>query len=217
MPTEKKQWPYFEIWLAIALFFISVGWEMSGFQPHIIWACVLWALSVLLLAHALWRLTHFHPYVKAATVTIPSLLIVIFLWRPVLTQYKIQSVPKVDPLCNRADSIVLWLAYKARYLDQDERKIYPLHDPQMLINLTHGYEMAFKGKSGEMEELSAEMNAELGKTGRSHALDADDLADVWFGVETLSHTAEYFTNLSHEMGCPATTMEQWNLPLRPQP
>jgi hypothetical protein len=117
------------------------------------------------------------------------------------------------PLCYRADSTILWLRaedniFSGKFLGRAKSI-----DESGMTAVWGEYTKRFADKAPEMEQLSDEMNAKLDR----HNVHLNVLAmamsgNIYVGTIGLERTEQYFTALSHDMGCPAATLEEMQNP-----
>lgn len=139
------------------------------------------------------------------------------------------------PLCNKANSMVFWLVseqrvYHAKFLStakngstspdelvhaivthdkEREAELSKLFSGEMKT-LNDEYGQRFYSHTEEMENLSDEMLAKMGKTGpRLNVIELSRSQNWFLGSLGLDRTAKYFTDLSKQLGCPTPPIP-WN-------
>jgi hypothetical protein len=98
-PTPTGGVPYkLDFLVAIVSFGIPFGWSMIGFPPNVILGCCCWAVSLFAVLHYFWAFSRntgrFKRLKWILIIGLPALILVI-VWKPVVSQYHIQHSPPI--------------------------------------------------------------------------------------------------------------------------
>jgi hypothetical protein len=85
-----------DIYVAVILALVPLGWSISGFPPNVVLSCLFWGAALVLLIHAFWiyeRTSTLRRRTKLFVTVAAVSLVVSTAWSPVVTEYRKEHTP----------------------------------------------------------------------------------------------------------------------------